>query len=205
MGSNAEIRQRMDTYRGVLLVINWIGSIVGIIVGFVLFSVLEGYAAIIIIVAIIFGIIGHFLINVALAIPFILLNNGDILESMKKNQVTQENIVTQENSNSDLSHSRPENNTSNEVKSENIIENSTNNEDSIFIDESVNMGQYKSKLKFYVRESPSLSSKELFSVEKDEVLTVIACGDKVPDNSLGYVKNKNGKKGWCYFNNLTKI
>ena len=83
--------------------------------------------------------------------------------------------------------------------------NSENVDKPIIIDESINMGQYKSKLKFYVRESPSLSSKELFTVEKDEVLTVIACGDKVPDSSLGYVKNKKGMKGWCYFNNLTKI
>lgn len=88
MGSNEEIRKRMETYRKTLLVINWIASIVGIIVGFVLRSGWIGdYAFIIIIVAVLLGIIGHFLINVALAIPFILLNNGDILESMKKNAV----------------------------------------------------------------------------------------------------------------------
>jgi hypothetical protein len=91
MGNNAEIRQRMDTYRGILLVINWIGSIVGIIAGFVLMGVIGGFAAIIIIVAIFLGIIGHFLINVTLAIPFILLNNGDILESIKKNGVDDAN------------------------------------------------------------------------------------------------------------------
>ena len=85
MGSNAEIRQRMDTYRSILLVINWIGSVAGIIVGLALISGIGGYAFIIVIVAIFLGIIGHFLINVALAIPYILLNNGDILESMKKN------------------------------------------------------------------------------------------------------------------------
>jgi len=87
MGNNAEIRQRMNTYRSILLVINWIGSIIGIIVGFALMgnSDIGGFAFIIIIIAVFLGVIGHFLINVALAIPFILLNNGDILESMKSN------------------------------------------------------------------------------------------------------------------------
>ena len=84
MENNAEIRQTMETYRGILVVINWIGSIIGVIAGFVLLGVIGGYAAIIIIIAIIIGIIGHFFINVGLAIPFILLNNGDILESIKK-------------------------------------------------------------------------------------------------------------------------
>jgi ABC-type tungstate transport system substrate-binding protein len=88
MSNNAEIRERMNTYRGILLAFNWIGSIIGIIVGIVLFVTLEklgGYAAIIIIVAAAFGIIGHFLINVGLAIPFILLNNGDIMENIDEN------------------------------------------------------------------------------------------------------------------------
>jgi hypothetical protein len=85
MGNNKEIRQRMDTYRTVLLVMNWIGSIAGVITGFVLLDGIGGYAAIIIIIAIILGIVGHFLINVALAIPFILLNNGDTLETLKGN------------------------------------------------------------------------------------------------------------------------
>ena len=82
MGNNNEIRKRLDTYRNVLLFINWICSITGIVVGFALLNVLEGYAFIIIIVAVLLGVIGHFLINIALAIPYILLNNGDILESM---------------------------------------------------------------------------------------------------------------------------
>ena len=94
MGNNAEIRQRMDTYRSILLVINWIGSIIEIIVGLVLIGVIGGYAAIIIIIAIVLGIVGHFLINVALAIPFILLNNGDILESMKRNAIGNASSVT---------------------------------------------------------------------------------------------------------------
>jgi len=87
MGSNAEIRHRMEAYRGILLAINWIGSIIVIIAGFVLLNQMGGYAFFIIIIGVILGIIGHFLINVALAIPFILLNNGDILESMNKNQI----------------------------------------------------------------------------------------------------------------------
>jgi len=102
MESNAEIRKRMDTYRGILLVINWIGSIAGIIAGFVLIDWIGDFAALIIIGAIFLGIMGHFLINVALAIPFILLNNGNILESMKGNKNSQEisNIVQNNTSSS---------------------------------------------------------------------------------------------------------
>ena len=90
MGNNDEIRQRMETYRSILLVINWIVSVIGIIAGFILIELIEGYAAIVIIISVIIGVIGHFLINVALAIPFILLNNGDILESIKRNKISQE-------------------------------------------------------------------------------------------------------------------
>jgi len=87
MGNNKEIRGRMETYRIILLVLNWIGSIAFVISGFVLIDYIGQIAAAIIIGAIILGIIGHFLTNVALAIPFILLNNGDILESMRGNTV----------------------------------------------------------------------------------------------------------------------
>jgi len=87
MENNKEIRQRMNIYRGVLLVINWIVSIIGIIVGFALTgnSWIRYVGIGVVIGSIILGIIGHFLINVALAIPFILLNNGDILESLEEN------------------------------------------------------------------------------------------------------------------------
>jgi hypothetical protein len=96
MGSNAEIRQRMETYHAVLLTVVWIGAIVGVIGGMIMISYESGgywssghplrpYGIAVLIVSIIGGIIGHFLVNVGLAIPFILLNNGDILESMKKN------------------------------------------------------------------------------------------------------------------------
>ena len=97
MGNNAEIRQKMDTYRGILLVINWISSIIGIIVGFILSGTIGGYAIIIILIATILGIVGHFFIDVALAIPFILLNNGDILESIKNKIV--DNVSTNISSN----------------------------------------------------------------------------------------------------------
>ena len=91
MKNNAEIRQRMDTYRSILLVINWIGSIIGIIAGFVLMSrLLGGYGFIIIIISAFLGVIGHFLINVTLAIPFILLNNGD---KMDKNIMLQKQLL----------------------------------------------------------------------------------------------------------------
>jgi len=43
---------------------------------------MEEYGVIIIIVALFLGIIGHFLIIVALAIPFILLHNADYLAAI---------------------------------------------------------------------------------------------------------------------------
>ena len=94
MRNNAEIRQRMDTYRIILLVINWVFSFAGIIVGIVLMNLLEGFAILIIIAAIFIGIIGHFLTNVTLSIPFILLNNGDnVLEALNKKNL-KESIST---------------------------------------------------------------------------------------------------------------
>jgi hypothetical protein len=94
MGNNKEIRQRMETYRSILLAVVWIGAIVGIIGGIIMISYetdgwyssnhsLRPYGIALLIASIIGGIIGHFLVNVGLAIPFILLNNGDILESLK--------------------------------------------------------------------------------------------------------------------------
>jgi len=87
MGNNKEIRQKIETYRSILLVFNWIVAVVIIIVGFVLANSLhiKGIGIGVFIGSIVIGMIGHFLINVTLAIPFILLNNGDILESMKGN------------------------------------------------------------------------------------------------------------------------
>lgn len=96
MGNNKEIRQRMETYRGILLVLVWVIAAVGMIGGFVLMDVIGGFAAIIIIISIILGIIGHFFVNVALAIPFILLNNGDMLEALKRNIVHSENETSTE-------------------------------------------------------------------------------------------------------------
>jgi len=93
MGNNKEIRQRMEAYRTILLVINWIGAVVIFIVGIVLANsrYTQGIGIGVITGSVVLGIIGHFLVNVALAIPFILLNNGDILESMKKDEVTNVN------------------------------------------------------------------------------------------------------------------
>jgi hypothetical protein len=89
MGNNKEIRQRMETCRKVLLVLVWIGAISGLISGM---SMASGYNDILKIIgvvmsigAILGGVIGHFLVNVVLAIPFILLNNGDILASISGN------------------------------------------------------------------------------------------------------------------------
>jgi len=88
MGNNNEIRQRMEICRKVLLALVWIFGITEMIGGIVMIKeshYLRPFGIAAIIVSILGSIIGHFLVNVVLAIPFILLNNGDILESMKKN------------------------------------------------------------------------------------------------------------------------
>jgi hypothetical protein len=84
MENNVEIRKRMETYRNVLLAVVWIGAIAGMIGGIIMIgSGLGPFGIAVLIISILGGILGHFLTNVALAIPFILLNNGDILESLK--------------------------------------------------------------------------------------------------------------------------
>jgi hypothetical protein len=85
MKNNKEIRQKMETYRTILLVLNWIFAITLFIFGIVLADsrYTQSIGVGLIVGSFISGIIGHFLINVALAVPFILLNNGDILESIK--------------------------------------------------------------------------------------------------------------------------
>jgi hypothetical protein len=93
MGNNNEIRKRMETYRRVLLAVVWIGAVVGMIGGLVMIiyetgggwyssAPLRPYGIALLIVSIFGGIIGHFLVNVGLAIPFILLNNGDYLAAI---------------------------------------------------------------------------------------------------------------------------
>ncbi|GHU38575.1 hypothetical protein FACS1894190_00430 [Spirochaetia bacterium] len=84
MGNNNEIRQRMETYRMVLLALVWIIAIGGMIVGLIMISY-EGvrtYGIAVLIMSTLGGIVGHFLVNVGLAIPFILLNNGDYLAAI---------------------------------------------------------------------------------------------------------------------------
>ncbi|MDR0598470.1 MAG: hypothetical protein LBG84_00090 [Treponema sp.] len=85
MGNNAEIRKRMETYRNILLAFVWIGAAIGLIGGFMMMDgpyPIQSFGIPLIIISIIGGIIGHFLVNVALAIPFILLNNGDTLAAL---------------------------------------------------------------------------------------------------------------------------
>jgi len=92
MGNNEEIRHRMETYRKVLLAIVWIGAIAGMIGGIYMISYetggwyasnpLRAYGIALLIVSFLGGIIGHFLVNVGLAVPFILLNNGDYLATL---------------------------------------------------------------------------------------------------------------------------
>lgn len=87
MGNNNEIRQRMETCRTVLLALVWIGAAAGMIGGLVMINgggyySLAPFGIALLIVSILGGIIGHFLVNVVLAIPFILLNNGDYLAAI---------------------------------------------------------------------------------------------------------------------------
>jgi len=85
MGNNNEIRKRMETCRMVLLAVVWIAGITGMIGGIIMInesSYLKPFGIAIIIVSILGSIIGHFLVNVVLAIPFILLNNGDYLAAI---------------------------------------------------------------------------------------------------------------------------
>ena len=88
MRSNAEIRQKMDLYRTILLVVNWIVASIVIIAGLIIMFGNALFGILAIIIGILAGIIAHFIINVSLAIPFILLNNGDILESIKSNTIS---------------------------------------------------------------------------------------------------------------------
>jgi hypothetical protein len=85
MGNNNEIRQRMEICRMVLLALVWIFGIAEMIGGIVMIkesSFLRPFGIAAIIVSILGSIIGHFLVNVVLAIPFILLNNGDYLAAI---------------------------------------------------------------------------------------------------------------------------
>jgi len=107
MGNNEEIKKRLETYRGGLLVLNWIFSIALIIVGFVMMDSIGGLAFIIIVIAVILGIIGHFMVNVALAVPFILLNNGDYLAAMTPKSDFSLEIKTNEKSDGNRSIELP--------------------------------------------------------------------------------------------------
>ena len=95
MGNNAEIRKRIETYRLILLTIVWFIAIAGIISGIIMISYrtsdgwyssnpLRTNGIALLISSIFGGVLGHFLVNVWLAIHFILLNNGDMLESLIK-------------------------------------------------------------------------------------------------------------------------
>jgi hypothetical protein len=84
MGNNEEIRGTMSTYRTILLAVVWIGAGIGVIAGLVLAGnrYVAGIGIAVAIVSAVIGVIGHFMVNVLLAIPFILLNNGDTLEAI---------------------------------------------------------------------------------------------------------------------------
>jgi len=84
MGNNNEIRKRMEICRKVLLAIVWIIAVVGVIGGVKMMDerYLKPFGIIVIIMSILEGFLGHFLVNVVLSIPFILLNNGDYLAAI---------------------------------------------------------------------------------------------------------------------------
>jgi len=85
MGNNNEIRKRMENLRMSLLALVWIFGIIEMIGGIVMIlysSSLIPFGIALLIVSILGSIIGHFLVNVVLAIPFILLNNGDYLAAI---------------------------------------------------------------------------------------------------------------------------
>jgi len=84
MGNNNEIRKRLEIFHKVLLVIVWIIAVSGVIGGVKMIddSFLRIFGIIMIIVSIFEGFLGHFLVNVVLSIPFILLNNGDYLAAI---------------------------------------------------------------------------------------------------------------------------
>ena len=186
MGSNAEIRQRMETYRKVLLALVWIGGIALMIGGLIMISYKTGgrssyplrpYGIALLIVSILGSIIGHFLVNVGLAIPFILLNNGDILESMKKNVA--------DNASSTIA------NTSGRTIVGNNLQTLSSSGDEFIVTANT-----------FIRNSPN------FEAKQEKPLT---CGDKVilqnvfnenPD--WFFIKTSDGKEGWCSSGYLEK-
>ncbi|MCL2556845.1 MAG: hypothetical protein FWE09_00035 [Treponema sp.] len=84
MRNNAEIRKRMETYRKVLLALNWVCPGILLIAIISLPGIEGGFLFGLVLIILLLAIIGHFLINVSLAIPFILLNNGDTLEYLRE-------------------------------------------------------------------------------------------------------------------------
>jgi hypothetical protein len=175
MGNNQEIRQRMETYRSILLVLNWIGAVILIIVGIVL--VISGYTRGIgigvIIGSVVIGVIGHFLINVALAIPFILLNNGDILKSIK-------GIVKGDSSlDSNDEHI--------DKQKESTVKNVVKAKTSIYKEQTLN-----SEIAFTLSEAEEVSL-----IEKGGNIPFV-------NDQWIKIMCKNGITGWCYLSSLEK-
>jgi len=181
MGNNKEIRQRMETYRSILLVINWIGSGIGIVAGFILMGEIGGLAAIIIIAAIFLGIIGHFLINVALAVPFILLNNGDILESQKGTIANSigENVIP-------LVEKKE---TPNEEEIKTAINNLSLSEGDMLI----------ALIDFELMDGAAISAVSIKKVYKGNYLKYISTVE-----NRYFVETQDGKKGYCFPNKVNK-
>jgi hypothetical protein len=187
MGNNKEIRQRMETYRTILLVLNWIFAIALIIFGIVLANsrYTQGIGIGVIFVSSILGVIGHFLTNVALSVPFILLNNGDILESLNgKMGSTITNSVD----------------TSNEKK----IHNDFVNENSDYEEKIVY--HYKIIKETELKDSLSLKSKTYRLLKKDEKVNIEHIQNREDlGGKWALIETETKDSGWCLLNTLSKI
>jgi len=65
---------------------------------------------------------------------------------------------------------------------------------------------YKAIDSINIREKPDLASSYVFKLTYNETVSLIETGEKISDNNYWvHVKNKNGKDGWCYLENLKKI
>jgi len=192
MGNNKEIRQRMETYRSILLVFNWIGAIVLLIGGLIMISYKTGggwsgssyplrpYGIAMLIVSILGGIIGHFLVNVGLAIPFILLNNGDILESQKgtiANSID-ENVIP-----------LAEKKVPNEEEMKKAINNLPLSEEDMLV--ALN--------DFELMDGTAISAASIKKVYKGNYLKYISTVE-----NRYFIETQDGKKGYCFPNNVNK-
>jgi hypothetical protein len=86
-------------------------------------------------------------------------------------------------------------------KSMGINDNAENNVSKVILD-----GQFRAVESINIREKPDLVSNYTFKVSYNEIVSVIETGEKISDaNYWIHIKNKDGKDGWCYSENIKKI